>query len=275
MISGVQEYQELAVKYVNDPEMFQKIQDHYSTFFGSLKDDMGDLGMNVSELTGLFNSDMSTPWMETFNNLSSVSMENLLANTAALFSGDDGITAALTKVGENFANYSENEKGMSERLSGYIESTTNLNSNADTLTAKMKEASKSINDLVSNIGTLVSNLEGYAEKYTTWLEDAIGIEKDKSDAAAATEENTTATEENTTATGKLVVATEKLIQVIETTAHNSNNILSFATPAPESNPSNLAMPTTLPFGSEIAVQSTTRSSSYGIKGNSSSTLLQW
>ena len=237
MISGVQEYQELAVKYVNDPEMFQKIQDHYSTFFGSLKEDMGDLGMNVSELTSLFNSDMSTPWMETFNNLSSVNMENLLANTAALFSGENGITAALNKVKDNFANYSANEESLNARLSGYIESTSNLNSNADTLTAKMKEASDSISTLVSNIGTLVSNLEGYAEKYTTWLEKAIGNEpsndsKNKGTgqvveevATAAGNTNTTVAEststaaeasaEATSATNELAGKVDRIISIME------------------------------------------------------------
>ena len=185
---------------MNDPEMLQKIQDHYSTFFGNLKKDMGDLGMDVSELTDLFGSDMSTPWMETFNNLSNISTEDLLADTAALFSGEDGITAALTKVNDNFDDYMEMEKGMNERLSGYVSGVDDLNSQATTLAGKMTEASNSINTLVSNISTLVSNLEGYAEKYTTWLEDTIGIEKDKGDTNKATNDNTDAIIENTKVT---------------------------------------------------------------------------
>lgn len=187
LISGVQEYQELTVKYMNDPEMLQKVQDHYATFFGNLKNDMSDLGMDVGELTEMFGSDMSTPWMETFDNLAAIDTESLLESTANLFSGEDGITAALTKVQDNFAAYLEAEKGMSERLSGYVTSVDDLNPAAGAVADKMADANSAMDTLVTNIGTLVDKLDSYVSTYTQYLGDITGNEEQK--IAETTSEN--------------------------------------------------------------------------------------
>lgn len=187
LISGVQEYQELTVKYMNDPEMPQKVQDHYAAFFGNLKNDMSDLGMDVGELTEMFGSDMSTPWMETFDNLAAIDTESLLESTANLFSGEDGITAALTKVQDNFAAYLEAEKGMSERLSGYVTSVDDLNTAAGAVADKMADANSAMDTLVTNIGTLVDKLDSYVSTYTQYLGDITGNEEQK--IAETTSEN--------------------------------------------------------------------------------------
>lgn len=209
MISGVQEYQELTVKYMNDPEMLAKIQDHYSTFFGNLKGDMEELGMDISGLTEMFGSDMSTPWMDTFDTLAEVDIVGLLESTANLFSGENGIIAALQSTQDNFNDYLEVEEKANARLTGYTKDVEGLNIKATVLATKMDDANTAITTLVRNLDVLATNLDAYAQKYTRYLAAATGNPLDTGEEKAPDEEMADSTGDTNDATNEELLVSAK------------------------------------------------------------------
>lgn len=178
LISRVQEYQKLQIQYLGDDEMLQKINDKYSLIFAGLREDMEYMGLDISDLSELLGTDMSTPWMDTFNSLADIDPAQLLQSTADLLAEGGGLFDALNGAKEAVSDLFELEKTTANRLQAYANDTSELNKRIPDLKSAMADANTVITNVVTNLGTLVTNLDTYANKYTDYYKQLLGNEGD-------------------------------------------------------------------------------------------------
>ena len=198
-----QEYKEKVVEYANNPAMLAEIEQAYNGengFLSQTKLAMESLGVNLDSISNILGSNITTPWMETFEKLGGINTDAILSSAAQLVSGTN---ESLTGLQTAYSTYQGKEAVIIERLGGYVSTTNELTDKVGVLENSMTSAATALNTVVDNIAILVGNLETYAQNYSDYLSGNIKTEEVDNNAGKgnqAAEENKESTEDNTDAT---------------------------------------------------------------------------
>lgn len=152
LLSGVQQYQELLIKYMNDPEMTEKINEYYKEYFDNLGEDFEGLDIDLDKITTVFGNGA------TFDSITSA-----VQGATALLDGEEGFTKMIESFKTSVDTMNDETTGITtivNKLGGYVESAGAIKNQTDVISEKMELAKKAMEGLSGSLSDHVAKLEG-------------------------------------------------------------------------------------------------------------------
>lgn len=170
LLSGVQQYQELLIKYMNDPEMTEKINEYYKEYFDNLGEDFEGLNIDLDKITTAFGNGA------TFDSITSA-----VGGVSDLLNGEEGFTAMINSFKASVETMNSETTGISavvNRLGGYVEGADTIKEQAADISTQMQAAKEAMEGLSASLSSHVDKLTNLVgdenQGYIKYLADNTG-----------------------------------------------------------------------------------------------------